>query len=42
MAGKKKKISTREARQIRTQQILFSILAILIILVMVVGLFAKY
>jgi predicted nucleic acid-binding Zn ribbon protein len=42
MSNKKKQTSSREARKMRTQQIIFSIIAIMIILVMVIGLFAKY
>jgi predicted nucleic acid-binding Zn ribbon protein len=42
MSDKKKHPSSREARRMRTQQIIFSIIAIMIILVMVIGLFARY
>jgi predicted nucleic acid-binding Zn ribbon protein len=42
MANKKKTPSNREQRRLRTQQIIFTIIALMIILVMVVGLFAKY
>ena len=41
MTSKKKKLSTRDARRIRIQQIVFAIIAIMIILVMVVSLFAR-
>jgi t-SNARE complex subunit (syntaxin) len=42
MADKKKRPSSREARKMRIQQIIFTIIAIMIILVMVIGLFARY
>lgn len=42
MTNKKKKISTREDRKLRSQQIIFSIIAIMIIVVMIVTLFARY
>ena len=41
MASKKKRTSGHEARRLRTQQIIFSIIAIMIIIVMVITLFAK-
>jgi len=41
MARQKKSPSRREIRRLRIQQILFVILAAMIILVMVIGLFAK-
>jgi predicted nucleic acid-binding Zn ribbon protein len=42
MSSKKKKLSTQDARRIRIQQILFAIIAIMIIVVMVVSLFARW
>jgi len=42
MSNKKQNLSKREIRKLRTQQILFSLVALMIILVMVIGLFAKY
>lgn len=42
MAQKKKIQSEREKRRLRIQQIIFSIIAIMIILVMVISLFARY
>jgi len=41
MSGKKN-ISKKESRRIRIQQIIFTTIALLIILVMVIGLFVKY
>jgi predicted nucleic acid-binding Zn ribbon protein len=41
MPSKKKKLSNRDARRIRMQQILFVIIAIMIIIVMIVSLFAR-
>ena len=41
MTSKKKKLSNRDARRIRMQQILFVIIAIMIIIVMIVSLFAR-
>lgn len=40
--AKKKQPTQREKRRLRTQQIIFTIIAIMIILVMVVGMFARY
>jgi predicted nucleic acid-binding Zn ribbon protein len=42
MAKKKKQPTHREKRRLRTQQIIFTLIAIMIILVMVVGMFARY
>ncbi len=42
MAKKKKQPTQRDKRRLRTQQIIFTIIAIMIILVMVVGMFARY
>lgn len=40
-SNKKKNQSTRDQRRIRTQQIIFTIIAIMMILTMVIGLIAK-
>lgn len=42
MAKKNRSLNERQRRQIRIQQIAFTIIAIMIILVMVVGMFAQY
>jgi predicted nucleic acid-binding Zn ribbon protein len=42
MAKKKKQPTQRDKRRLRTQQIIFTVIAIMIILVMVVGMFARY
>jgi len=42
MAKKKKTLSQRQKRRLRIQQIIFALIALMIILVMVVGLFARY
>lgn len=41
MAKKKKNTSKRERRKIRTQQIIFGIIAVMIILSWVIGLIAR-
>lgn len=41
MAKKQKKTSKREKRKIRTQQIIFGIIAVMIILSWVIGLIAR-
>jgi predicted nucleic acid-binding Zn ribbon protein len=41
MAKKKKELSQREKRQLRTQQIIFITIAILLILAMVLALFVN-
>lgn len=41
MAKKKKNTSKREKRKIRTQQIIFGIIAVMIILSWVIGLIAR-
>jgi predicted nucleic acid-binding Zn ribbon protein len=41
MARKKKEPTAREARRLRTQQIIFAVIAVMIIIVMVIGLVAK-
>jgi predicted nucleic acid-binding Zn ribbon protein len=42
MAKKKKQPTQRDKRRLRIQQIIFTVIAIMIILVMVVGMFARY
>jgi predicted nucleic acid-binding Zn ribbon protein len=42
MAQKKKSQSDRDKRRMRTQQVIFSVIAVMIILVMVISLFARY
>jgi hypothetical protein len=41
MARKKKVPSARDARRIRTQQIIFAVIAVMVIIVMLIGLIAK-
>ncbi len=41
MAKKKKTQSNRAARKMRIQQIIFTVIAVMIILVMVIGMFAR-
>lgn len=40
-SSKKKNLSNRDQRRIRTQQVIFTVIAILMILTMVIGLIAK-
>ena len=42
MAKKKKELSQREKRRLRTQQIIFVTIGVLLILAMVLSLFAKF
>jgi hypothetical protein len=42
MAKKKSSISDRQRRQLRLRQIAFTVVAVLIILVMVAGMFLQY
>jgi hypothetical protein len=41
-SSKKKNPNVREQRQIRIRQIIFSLIALMIILTMVIGLFVNY
>lgn len=42
MAQKKQKTNDREKRRMHTRQVIFTVIAIMIILVMVIGMFARY